>query len=248
VEYLARDVDLAELACLLFFIVDLAVRVRGFGKEYSSWHGWPLLRAVVVCACMLNLLLPILGVCSRSDLDIIRLARPLIPLSRSFKGRDAAMGCVRALVKVGVILALFAFAVLFYSLIGVILYNDPTLWSDHFYLYSTAAYSLFLVVLGVDIVPLMQPYYEVNKWTAVFFLSFVILSAIFLVKLLLSVSSSAYKEHIKHRLLAMLTRRKVGSLPACPSQHICCCHHHFLLSAGSECCLEPAGRDQLSST
>ncbi|OWZ00293.1 Voltage-gated Ion Channel [Phytophthora megakarya] len=207
---------LVDLLCLFVFGVDLAIRWYMSSVEtqhkYISRQPWAVVRMIlllITCADLLvNLLFPTINPYRYS-----RALRPFFFIARGRNIRVIFSSFLHALREVLIVLGLSFCFVAFFGLVGYLIFsdvsNDPS--ATFFNSISSSMYTMLLVL---NCMPYearsMYPYYKITHWSAIFFVLFVLLTNLFLLKLTIAVSYKSYKKNTENMLYKRLQKRKAA--------------------------------------
>uniref|UniRef100_A0AAV1UAF4 Ion transport domain-containing protein n=1 Tax=Peronospora matthiolae TaxID=2874970 RepID=A0AAV1UAF4_9STRA len=211
---------LVDLLCLFVFGVDLAIRWYMSSVEtqhkYISRQPWAVVRMIlllVTCADLLvNLLFPTIN-----PYRFSRALRPFFFIARGRNIRIIFSSFLHALREVLIVLGLSFCFVAFFGLVGYLIFSDTSDASDAMYFnsLSSSMYTMLLILNCMPYMPKsMYAYYKMTHWSAVFFVLFVLLTNLFLLKLTIAVSYKSYKKNTENMLYKRLQKRKAALFAA----------------------------------
>ncbi|GAB9476318.1 Two pore calcium channel protein 2 [Globisporangium polare] len=211
-----NDYLLVDLVCLFIFAVDIALRWYMSSDEtkrkFISRQPWAYVRMLLVLITtadiVLNFLFPAFNPNRYS-----RALRPYFLITRGRNIRIIFASCLRALREVIVILALMGCLICFFGLLGYLVFSDYSnaTTAPFFYSLSSSLYTMLLIHNCLPyMVKSMYPYYKLTHWSALFFIVFVLLTNMFLIKLTIAASYRSYKQHTEKMLFKRLQKRKAA--------------------------------------
>ncbi|GMF32692.1 unnamed protein product [Phytophthora fragariaefolia] len=207
---------LVDLLCLFVFGVDLAIRWYMSSVEtqhkYISRQPWAVVRMIlllITCADLLvNLLFPTINPYRYS-----RALRPFFFIARGRNIRIIFSSFLHALREVLIVLGLSFCFIAFFGLVGYLIFSDisddPS--ATFFNSLSSSMYTMLLIHNCMPyMAKSMYPYYKLTHWSAIFFVLFVLLTNLFLLKLTIAVSYKSYKKNTESMLYKRLQKRKAA--------------------------------------
>lgn len=207
---------LVDLLCLFVFGVDLAIRWYMSSVEtqhkYVTRQPWAVVRMIlllITCADLLvNLLFP--------TVNPYRYSRALRPFFFICRGRNIRIifsSFLHALREVLIVLGLSFCFVAFFGLVGYLIFSDTSADPSATFFNSLSS-SMYTMLLILNCMPYMArsmyPYYKMTHWSAIFFVLFVLLTNLFLLKLTIAVSYKSYKKNTEGMLYKRLQKRKAA--------------------------------------
>ncbi|KAG6577876.1 Voltage-gated Ion Channel (VIC) Superfamily [Phytophthora cinnamomi] len=207
---------LVDLLCLFVFGVDLAIRWYMSSVEtqhkYISRQPWAVVRMIlllITCADLLvNLLFPTINPYRYS-----RALRPFFFIARGRNIRIIFSSFLHALREVLIVLGLSFCFIAFFGLVGYLIFSDTSTDPSATFFNSLSS-SMYTMLLIHNCMPYMAksmyPYYKMTHWSAVFFVLFVLLTNLFLLKLTIAVSYKSYKKNTESMLYKRLQKRKAA--------------------------------------
>ncbi|RHY24266.1 hypothetical protein DYB32_008908, partial [Aphanomyces invadans] len=199
----------------LFNFVGIGCCALAFVETTSSsgWTTWLLVRAFVLLALTFADIALYLAGISVGQPRYTRMFRPFMVIARRRNIRIVFASFLRALNDVAVILALTLCVVLFFGLMGFLLFADSSVILNVPY-FATLGDSLYNMLLIQSCLPVMMsvmlPYYIRSQWSALYFVVFVLFTNFFLVKLTIAVSYRRYKRNTEKMLYKRLQKRKIA--------------------------------------
>ncbi|KAL4095062.1 hypothetical protein PRIC1_008440 [Phytophthora ramorum] len=207
---------LVDLLCLFVFGVDLAIRWYMSSVEtqhkYISRQPWAVVRMIlllITCADLLvNLLFPTIN-----PYRFSRALRPFFFITRGRNIRIIFSSFLHALREVLIVLMLCFCFVAFFGLVGYLVFSD-TSDDPSATFFNSLSSSMYTMLLILNCMPYMAssmyPYYKMTHWSAIFFVLFVLLTNLFLLKLTISVSFRSYRKNTENMLYKRLQKRKAA--------------------------------------
>lgn len=211
-----NDYLVVDVVCVIMFAVDVALRWYMSSDETKRqfvtrqpWAYVRLLLVLVTCVDMAtNALVP-----AYNPNRYSRALRPYFLITRGRNIRIIFASCLRALREVVIVLLLMGCLIGFFGLLGFLLFSD---YSDHagapfFVSLPSSLYTMLLIHNCLPyMVKSMYPYYTRTHWSALFFVTFVLLTNLFLLKLTIAASYRSYKQHTESMLFKRLQKRKAA--------------------------------------
>ncbi|ETV97257.1 hypothetical protein, variant 1 [Aphanomyces invadans] len=207
---------LMELVCLAGFSMDVyclyAMSSDKTKANFRKREPWATLRFVLLALTFADIALYLAGI-SVGQPRYTRMFRPFMVIARRRNIRIVFASFLRALNDVAVILALTLCVVLFFGLMGFLLFADSSVILNVPY-FATLGDSLYNMLLIQSCLPVMMsvmlPYYIRSQWSALYFVVFVLFTNFFLVKLTIAVSYRRYKRNTEKMLYKRLQKRKIA--------------------------------------
>eukprot|EP00644_Phytophthora_capsici_P007084 jgi/Phyca11/534276/estExt2_fgenesh1_pg.C_PHYCAscaffold_220016 len=172
---------LVDLLCLFVFGVDLAI--RWYMSSVETQHKYS------------------------------RALRPFFFIARGRNIRIIFSSFLHALREVLIVLGLSFCFVAFFGLVGYLIFSDTSSDPSATFFDSLSS-SMYTMLLILNCMPYMAksmyPYYKMTHWSAVFFVLFVLLTNLFLLKLTIAVSYKSYKKNTENMLYKRLQKRKAA--------------------------------------
>lgn len=205
-----------DLLCLFVFGVDLTIRWYMSSVEtrhkYVTRQPWAVVRMIlllVTCADLsVNLLFPAFNPYRYS-----RALRPFFFIARGRNIRIIFSSFLHALREVLIVLGLSFCFVAFFGLVGYLIFSD-TSDDPSATFFNSLSSSMYTMLLILNCMPYMArsmyPYYKMSHWSALFFVLFVLLTNLFLLKLTIAVSYKSYKRNTENMLYKRLQKRKAA--------------------------------------
>lgn len=211
-----NDYLVVDLVCLFMFAIDIALRWYMSSEEtkrkFISRQPWAYVRMLLVLITTTdiatNFLFP-----QWNPNRYSRALRPYFLVTRGRNIRIIFASCLRALREVIVILALMGCLIGFFGLLGYLVFSDYSnaTTAPFFYSFSSSLYTMLLIHNCLPyMVKSMYPYYKLTHWSALFFIVFVLLTNLFLMKLTIAASYRSYKQHTEKMLFKRLQKRKAA--------------------------------------
>uniref|UniRef100_K3X7Q9 Ion transport domain-containing protein n=1 Tax=Globisporangium ultimum (strain ATCC 200006 / CBS 805.95 / DAOM BR144) TaxID=431595 RepID=K3X7Q9_GLOUD len=205
-----------DLLCLVMFAIDIALRWYMSSEEtkrkFISRQPWAYVRMVLLVITAsdiaINLLFPAFNPNRYS-----RALRPYFLITRGRNIRIIFASCLRALREVIVILLLMGCLIGFFGLLGYLVFSDysNSTTAPYFFSLSSSMYTMLLIHNCLPyMVKSMYPYYKLTHWSSIFFIIFVLLTNLFLMKLTIAASYRSYKQHTEKMLYKRLQKRKAA--------------------------------------
>ncbi|CAI5736663.1 unnamed protein product [Peronospora farinosa] len=205
-----------DLVCLFLFGLDLAIRWYMSSSEtqckYISRQPWAVVRMILLFLTSLDLVVNLLF----PRLNPYRFSRALRPFFFIARGRNIRIifsSFLHALREVLIVLGLSFCFVAFFGLVGYLIFSD-TSEDPSATFFNSLSSSMYTMLLILNCMPYMArsmyPYYKMTHWSAIFFVLFVLLTNLFLLKLTIAVSYKSYKKNTENMLYKRLQKRKAA--------------------------------------
>jgi voltage-gated sodium channel len=176
-------------ACLGIFVVELAIRIAGYGRRPQDFfkEGWNVFDFVVIGAAFIPGLRQ-----NATLLRLVRLLRVVRLVSVLPELRVLIRGMVGALPPIGSMGVLALLFLYVYGMLGWILFGDeiPERWGD----IGQAMLTLFTVFTLEGWNDILYEAQEVHPWSWTFFISFVLLASLLLINILIAIIINAMEE------------------------------------------------------
>lgn len=215
-----NDYVAVDIVCLVMFSIDVALRWYMSSDEtkrkFVSRQPWAYVR-------MLLILVTAVDMVTHAAFPLWnphRYARALRPYFLITRGRNIRIifaSCLRALREVIVILLLMGCLIGFFGLLGFLVFSDYSnaATAPFFLSFHSSLYTMLLIHNCLPyMVKSMYPYYVRTHWSALFFIVFVLLTNLFLMKLTIAASYRSYKQHTEKMLYKRLQKRKAALFAA----------------------------------
>ncbi|CAK4576955.1 unnamed protein product [Aphanomyces euteiches] len=205
-----------EIIFLTAFSLDVYIRYAMSSDktkaQFRKREPWATLRFGLLVLTFLDIGLNLCGV-PFAQMRYSRIFRPFMVIARRRNIRVVFASCIRALKDVMVILALLLCVVMFFGLMGFLLFADSSVMLNVPY-FATLGNSMYNMLLIQSCLPVlmtvMEPYYIQSQWSSIYFVIFVLFTNFFLVKLTIAVSYRTYKKNTEKMLFKRLQKRKIA--------------------------------------
>lgn len=181
-------------------------------KKFIARQPWAFVRGIIILTMLVDISYFVSN--HYTTWRPTRALRPFLLIARLRNVRIIFSSCLHAFRKILVVLSLLACVICFWGLVGYLVFSDYSQDLPHRDYFATLSKSLYTMLLIHTSIPYMtqamSPYYHLSQWSAVYFVVFVILSNLFLVKLIIAVSYKSYKLHTETMLFKRLQKRKVA--------------------------------------
>jgi two pore calcium channel protein len=97
------------------------------------------------------------------------------------------------------VIALLLLLLVFYSWIGVIIYEGTEEGELYFATFGDAFWNMLILLTSANFPDIMLPVYKLNRWYCWFFITFVIFGLFFLVNLMIAVFYNNYRKQVEKR-------------------------------------------------
>jgi Ion transport protein len=186
-----------ELICLVALLLWIAIRVGRDGSDLSVYlrPGPARSNRVLQLMCMALLLVGLL-VQSAPQQPYVRavLVVTLLPNVQ----RDLRV-LWHMLPQTGNILSLLLILVVFYAFLGTIAFVDTQEGRMHFPSLVEALWTLYICVTTANYPDVMMPAYNANRWTALYFVSFMVVSYFYFMNVILAAIVQEYEAAVEQR-------------------------------------------------
>ncbi len=209
-----------ELMLLMVVWLDIYAQLRYQGRRWRNQlcrPTWLASRVFVAVAITFDLVTTPLGV----DTRFSRPLRVWILLARLRNLRNALSMALRTLPNVGLIGSFLVFLMLLFSLVGWLIFdpaNPPwgtihvnattsglcssfdQVCNGYFATFPNALYQMYILLAGINYPDAMLPYYQLSAWSSIFFIAYLTLGNVFLMRLLITAAYGAYREELFKRI------------------------------------------------
>lgn len=195
---------LLELVFLSVYVVDMWLWSRFMSNEKFMRHRWSVLR-------LFASLLIFADVCARfatgfHSMRFSRIVRPLMFICRMRNVRKMFSGCVKTFRRLIVVLSLIAFHIWFQGLIGFFLFGG-----QFFDSLGNSLYQLLVIATSTPHnLEVMLPYFRKSNASALFFVAFLVIDNLVLLRLVVAVSYKHYKQHTSIKTMKRLAKRRIA--------------------------------------
>lgn len=196
-----------ELLCLSIMAVELLMKVRWMGIRPFFSHPRTVIKLVVVITMILESLVVLLR--QTSHFRITRALRPIFLIDNHYcKGvRRVVRQILQSLPPILDMLTLLLFFMLIFSILGFYLFSsDPN--NPHFSTLQGSFVNLFILLTTANFPDVMLPAYAKSKWSALFFIVFLIINLYFLMNLMLAVVYETFTRMEKEKFRKLLLHRR----------------------------------------
>lgn len=196
-----------ELLCLSIMAVELLMKVRWMGIRPFFSHPRTVIKLVVVITMILESLVVLLR--QTSHFRITRALRPIFLIDNHYcKGvRRVVRQILQSLPPILDMLTLLLFFMLIFSILGFYLFSsDPN--NPHFSTLQGSFVNLFILLTTANFPDVMLPAYSKSKWSALFFIVFLIINLYFLMNLMLAVVYETFTRMEKEKFRKLLLHRR----------------------------------------
>ena len=233
--YLSRNtLSLVDSLCVVVYLLDsyLIFRTNPGGLSWANLDTKMMLRGLPSGAFRLCASLTILIDCilTFQGVNTGRFSRVLVPaifISRRSNYRSIMKGVVMGMKRTGSILKFLFFVILIWGFIGECLFSNVSETKgaeediddgDNF---AMARFNTFLGALStallcftsrVSALFIMQPFYEINKFSALYFVTLSVIADLFLMNIMTAIGSSEFATFSTQLLMMRLRRRYEAAL------------------------------------
>lgn len=205
-----------EIVCIAYYAFDLFLMVECLSLRYLLRHGWSQLRTIVTLLMFFDVV--IFYATGFSSFRFSRPLRPLIFVSRGRNLRKVFSGFFMAMRPLFSLIIFIAFTLVFFSICGYLLLcqlhtpdfplkdgQSPGLFTS----LPSSLYNLFVVTTSLSLViDVMRPYWVLSRWTALFFILFIVVMSLLFTRLIIANAYRGYKEHARNKFILHMTRRR----------------------------------------
>jgi voltage-gated sodium channel len=178
-----------ELAFRLIFVVEIAMRILAYGNRPQDFfrHGWNVFDFIVTAAVFIP------GLHGDSTiLRIVRIAR-VVRLVRFSPGlRTIVSALLRSLPGVGGFLALALVTLYVYGMAGWLIFKDY--YPEQYGTIGAAVLTLFVLLSEETLPDLIEQGLAVSRWTLVYYVSYILITANLLLNILIAVIVNSMEE------------------------------------------------------
>eukprot|EP00753_Platysulcus_tardus_P003976 PLAT12510.2.p1 GENE.PLAT12510.2~~PLAT12510.2.p1 ORF type:complete len:1068 (-),score=676.99 PLAT12510.2:47-3250(-) len=223
-----------ELACVAVYALDIWVQLQFLGWQQLKKDTWVPWKAGLSAFVVVDILT------SWTRLSPFQFSRPIRPFffivnGRNLRGVLAAI--LHSLPELTIILVLMAFAIMLFAFFGhlVLTPANPTFstlltnssaWDggcsiylkqrceNYFETIASSVYQMWMLAFKGNFPDVMMPFYRRSAWSALFFISFLLIAFLFMYRLLLAVTYDGYKKHFEARFATTMRRARFALLTA----------------------------------
>jgi hypothetical protein len=208
-----------ELAFCLVYALFLATRIRYLGWRYflHRWYnivylGSALLMAIDACITLAY---------GPGLLRFSRAIRPLLVIANSARLRSLAVAMVNTIPAVVDVFGIMMLLIVIYATVAIQLFgglyvdaNSGRLLNDNFDSFPSAFIALVVLTSSENYPSVMYPALRSSSWSAVFFVTFILLETFLLMSVLIAVSFNRFLEQNRRQVLARRALQRRGLLAA----------------------------------
>ncbi|XP_061083949.1 two pore channel protein 2-like [Conger conger] len=204
-----------ELACLLTFSLDLAVKSYLIGWEEFRKNKWLIAYSVVIAGSVIDWTLSMSMACDE-NLRIRRLFRPFFLLQNSSLMKKTLKCLKRTLPEIASVILLLALHLCLFTMIGMLIFargensEENGEWETYFKDLPQSLSSLLVLLTTANNPDVMIPAYSVNRGYSVFFILFSGFGTYFLMKLLTAIIYNQFRGYLLMSIQTSILRRRLG--------------------------------------
>lgn len=176
-----------DLFFVIFFVVELSLRLSVFGKSFWS-DGWNWFDATVVGLTIL----PFFGLSGIGNVSAFRAVRLLRVFSIIPAFRRVLAGIGRALTGSLAVMAVLTVIIYVYAVVSVKLFREVS--PERFADLDTSFFTYFQIMTLDAWSDIVRPLIAVHWWAGPFFASFIITAVFILLSILIGIASNAMNE------------------------------------------------------
>ncbi|XP_074521664.1 two pore channel protein 2 [Halichoeres trimaculatus] len=204
-----------EMACLIIFALDLAVKSYLIGWEEFRKSKWLIGYTVVITVSIIDWVLSVSMVCDEK-LRVRRLLRPFFLLQNSSLMKKTLKCIKRTLPEIASVILLLALHLCLFTMIGMLLFaktEDPKRngeWELHFRDLPSSLTSLLVLLTTANNPDVMIPAYSLNRLYSIFFVTFSVIGTYCLMNLLTAIIYNQFRGYLLMSVQTSIIRRRLG--------------------------------------
>ncbi|XP_053728783.1 two pore channel protein 2 [Synchiropus splendidus] len=241
--------EVFELACLIVFSLDLAVKSYLIGWEEFRKNKWLISYTVVLTVSIIDWVLSISMECDEK-LRVRRLLRPFFLLQNSSLMKKTLKCLKRTLPEIASVILLLALHLAIFTMLGMLLFpktEDPDKnveWELHFRNLPTALTSLLVLLTTANNPDVMIPAYTLNRAYSLFFILYSVIGTFCLMNLLTAIIYNQFRGYLLMAVQTSIIRRRLGIRAA---YQVLSCHEHTEEHVRLDAVLKVMSRVQMQS-
>lgn len=199
-----------ELICLGFFVINLMLRAKASGSEFSfETHPGYAVRVVVVLLLVFDLVVTILY---PQHPRFIRVLRPILVLDAELAAgvRRICRQIVETTYQVLDMLILVVLYILIWSVLGFYFFSDND-DDPYFRDLATSYVSLFILMTTANFPDVMMPAYYANQYACIFFIVYMLFGFYFLLNIVLAMVYEGFTDTEKRKFKKVWTHQRVAA-------------------------------------
>lgn len=196
-----------ELLALVVISVELVLKFRWVGFKTFLCHPRSMVKTVTLVIMLAESIVVLVR--QSSHFRVTRALRPIFVVDNYYFGgvrrylRQVLQSVPPAIDMLGLIL----FVTLFFSILGFYLFGTNV--NDRFFSTLQDAFiSLFVLLTTANYPDVMMPSYAINRWSAVFFISYISIVLYFLMNLVLAAVYASFSAMEKKKFKQLLLHRR----------------------------------------
>lgn len=204
--------ETVELLCLLVLLVDLIAKCYFKGGAVHRHSPWLLAYGVVMTISLTDWLVSIVFLCTQA-VKVRRLFRPFFLLQNSSLMKKAVKSLKLSLPQIASVLLLQALHILFFAIVGMIIFPKRSAIDEHSQFFSNLEKSIvnLLVLLTTANNPDVSiPAYSENRLYAIFFILFLVIGLYCMMSMLTAVIYNQFRGYFTDSLQQSVFRRRLG--------------------------------------
>ncbi|XP_064169569.1 two pore channel protein 2-like isoform X2 [Anguilla rostrata] len=224
-----------EMACLVVFALDLAVKSYLIGWEEFRKNKWLIAYIVVIAGSIIDWTLSMSMACDE-NLRIRRLFRPFFLLQNSSLMKKTLKCLKRTLPEIASVILLLALHLCLFTMFGMLLFargensEENGEWETYFKDLPQSLSSLLVLLTTANNPDVMIPAYSLNRGYSVFFILFSGFGTYFLMNLLTAIIYNQFRGYLLMSIQTSILRRRLGIRAAF---EVMCCRGQVKPSLGS---------------
>jgi hypothetical protein len=220
-------VPITEVVCLLFFAADCGLQYVYLGRDILMTKKWTVVKAFLVPVSLLSM--AAIYATDEWSWAFVRLVRPVFLLERFRNVRRIAASIISATPKILSVAAMLGMANVLFGVLGFVLFagigddgnctafkggappaNPCSVFlppsaggcRNYFSTLLESMTQLFILTTTANFPDVMLPAFKCNKWSALFFIAYILLSTLFLLNLVLAATYTEFKALTQRKVLA----------------------------------------------
>lgn len=220
-------VPVTEIICLCFFAADCGLQYVYLGRDILVSKRWTVVKAFLVPLSILSM--AAVYATDEWSWAFLRLVRPVFLLERFRNVRRIAASIISATPKILSVAAMLGMSNVLFGVLGFVLFagigddgncvafkgGPPPATPCSVFLPASAGgcrdffatllesmTQLFILTTTANFPDVMLPAYKCNRWSALFFVAYILLSTLFLLNLVLAATYTEFKALTERKVLA----------------------------------------------
>lgn len=180
----SRVLSIFNTVCISVFVLEIVLKLYAYGVDFFK-DGWNIFDTVIVLVSIMPMIAFLSSMRAFRIFRMFRALRALRMLKRLEKLRVIVQALIRALPSVGWVVVLLAIIYYIFAVIGTNLFAKIS--PDYFGTLWESLYTLFQITMADDLGNISRPLVQTGIGAVIYFVSFVVLSAILVLNVIVGV-------------------------------------------------------------